>query len=446
MAKGAVRRHQCRGLALMHGLAQSDRDGERLVLRIGGFDHRECLQRRFDVRQEGLIGGFLPPHVGRGRRPQRLRCQSVAAARRGQACDRVAGDADARQQRLQGELWMPRRRRDVLFLIARNQPPRFLIEIGVEPGQHHGAVRKPRDGGNQLCGRRDRAGRTRDDYGRVSLAGKPRRLGHDQTVAPLDRFDEAALLQDLRPLFDGDLQKLQRELPVLIEIVGHKLVELLPRHAARRHVVDQARQIVGERAGRGRRLRDQRRAAGAMDDGRVGPLGDELRQQETPLDRCERFRQRQGIGSDVAGHGFAEGDLVLVDIADGDDARQDRRVVFQDVQKGVARQPAGAPRRQIERGRRQGERIGRGGKAELAADQRLDQRPQKRRRRRNGENARCHFGFAENRRAGLADSNRQLRVLMGGGERRLRGRHRVRGADMHPYAVKPQAEQAALVA
>ena len=53
----------------------------------------------------------------------------------------------------------------------------------------------------------------------------------------------------------------------------------------------------------------------------------ELRQQQAPLEAAERFRQGQRVGRDVAGRGFGERDLVLVDIADGDDARQDRRVV-----------------------------------------------------------------------------------------------------------------------
>ena len=35
----AVRRHQRGGLLLVHGLAQRDRDRERLLLGIGGLDH-----------------------------------------------------------------------------------------------------------------------------------------------------------------------------------------------------------------------------------------------------------------------------------------------------------------------------------------------------------------------------------------------------------------------
>ena len=47
----------------------------------------------------------------------------------------------------------------------------------------------------------------------------------------------------------------------------------------------------------------------------------------------DRFRQRERLGGDVAGRGLGEHDLVLVDIADGDDARQDRGIVFQTSRK-----------------------------------------------------------------------------------------------------------------
>ena len=268
----AVRRHQRGGLAVVHRFAQRHRDGERLFLGIGRFDHGERLERRLHMRFEFRLGGFLPPHVGHGRRPQRLRQQPLAAARRRQARDGIARDADAREQRLHGELRMSGRRRDALALVAGNQLPRLLVEIGIEAGQHHGAVRQPRDGRDQFGGRRDRAGRAGGDHRRVGLARKPRGFRLDQKIAPRDRLDDAAFAQHLRPLFDGDLQEFQRQLPIFVELVRHQIVEALPRHAARRHVVDQPRQIVGERAGRRRRLGDQRRAARAVQFGRGGPL------------------------------------------------------------------------------------------------------------------------------------------------------------------------------
>jgi hypothetical protein len=59
--------------------------------------------------------------------------------------------------------------------------------------------------------------------------------------------------------------------------------------------------------------------------------------------------------------------------------------------KIVAHQPAGAACRQVDRRRSKRQRIAGNGKAELAAGQSLDQRRQKRRRCRYGENTRGHI-------------------------------------------------------
>ena len=87
--------------------------------------------------------------------------------------------------------------------------------------------------------------------------------------------------------------------------------------------------------------------------------------------------------------GVGEHQLVLVDVADRDDARQDRGVGAGHVEEDVARQPAGAPRRQIERGGGERQRIAGVGKAldQGAVAQRRDQRRHERRRSRNGEDA-----------------------------------------------------------
>ncbi len=77
----AVRRHQRGGLAVMHRLAQRHRDGERFLLGIGRFDHGQRVERGVGMRFECRVGGFLPPHVGRGRRAQRFRDKPLAPAR-----------------------------------------------------------------------------------------------------------------------------------------------------------------------------------------------------------------------------------------------------------------------------------------------------------------------------------------------------------------------------
>src|SRR5262245_64866017 len=54
-----------------------------------------------------------------------------------------------------------------------------------------------------------------------------------------------------------DLEEIERELPVAVEIVRHQLVEPLPGHAARGHVVHQPGKLVGERERGGRVVGDQ---------------------------------------------------------------------------------------------------------------------------------------------------------------------------------------------
>ena len=322
---------------MFHGFAQSDRDGERLVLGVPRFDHRHGAERRIGRRRERRIGGALPPEVGRRRRAQRFRDEPLAPARFGKLFDRVAGDADARQQRLQRELRMAGRGRNAVTFVAADQAPGGLVEIGVEAGEHHGAVRQTRDRRDQIGGRRNRAGRAGDDHRRVGLAREPRRLRLDQRVAPRRRLDKSALAQDVRPGLARDLQEFQRQLPIRIERFRDEAVEPVPRHAAHGHVVDQPREIVGQRAGRRRRLRDQRTAARAADLGSRGPGHDQAREQQPPLEPAERRRQGERVRGNGAGGRFGERDLVLVDIADGDDARQDRRVAVERIEKSVTR-------------------------------------------------------------------------------------------------------------
>src|SRR5690606_39538983 len=88
--------------------------------------------------------------------------------------------------------------------------------------------------------------------------------------------------------------------------------------------------------------------------------------------------------------GLREFDLVLVDVADRNDARQDRGLGAERIEKDAMGEAAGAARRQIEHRRGQRERVARSGKAvnQPAGQQRLDQRRKKRRGSGNGEDAR----------------------------------------------------------
>src|SRR4029078_3082167 len=84
----------------------------------------------------------------------------------------------------------------------------------------------------------------------------------------------------------------------------------------------------------------------------------------------------EGWTSKRAGRGLGKNDLVLVQIAECDDARQDSSVAVEIVEEDVSRRPSGAPRRQIKRRLCQRQRIafGREARHERAVAQRADPR------------------------------------------------------------------------
>jgi hypothetical protein len=225
------------------------------------------------------------------------------------------------------------------------------------------------------------------------VGGEPRRLRRDQRVAPGRGLDGAALGQDVRPRVTGDLEEFERELPIAIEAVGHDLVEPCPFDAARGHVVHQTRKVVGERKRRCRIVGDQRRLAFLVGRDAGRPLQHELREQHAPLQRAESGRKRERLGRQSAGRGLRERDLILVQVADGDDARQDGGGAPGHLEKAVACEAAGAPGGQIDRRAGKRERIAPGRKTrhQGAVEQRADQRRDERRRGRDGEDSRgCH--------------------------------------------------------
>ena len=174
------------------------------------------------------------------------------------------------------------------------------------------------------------------------------------SIAPL-------FLETLWPIVARDLEEIERELPIFVELVRYQGVEPLPVHLARDGVVNQPGKIIGERERGGRRVGDQRCASFRPD--RVGPAYDQLRQQKPPVELSDRGRQHQRVFRQLRGCGFSENDLVLVEIAERDNARQDRGLLIESCGESIARQLAGPPRRQIERGACKFERIARSRKS-----------------------------------------------------------------------------------
>ncbi len=162
-----VGRHQRGGLAgIVHRLAQRDRNRQRLLLGVGGLDHRDAGKRGIGMSGEaGVRQALLPKLAGRGR-PQRLRRQAFAAVRLGRR-ERSRPVADECRSAAAAPTWRTADGRCAASLspspAGDHRPGRF-VEIGVEAGQHQRAVRQLRDGGEQCRGRRDRAGRACRDH------------------------------------------------------------------------------------------------------------------------------------------------------------------------------------------------------------------------------------------------------------------------------------------
>ncbi len=194
--------------------------------------------------------------------------------------------------------------------------------------------------------------------GAVGLARKPRRFGLDQRVAALGRLDATALCQNLRPR--------RRARSAGIPASAANIRRTCP--APDRRAAPTARRASSCRrsAARDRRPARRRPPASARpaacrsapcSSGEVAHLVTSCVSSSRRSSPPSAWRQRQRFRGDAAGRGFGESDLVLVDVADGDDARQDRGVAFEHIEESIARQPAGAPRRQIERRRGERERI-----------------------------------------------------------------------------------------
>ena len=224
-------------------------------------------------------------------------------------------------------------------------------------------------------------------------AFQPRGLGLDQQVAPRRRLDRAALGQDLRPCLARDLQEFERELPVFVEVVRHERIEPFPRHwRVVMSSIRRARSSASASAAAG--VHDQRLVARRRREP-FGPFQHELRKQHAPVQPAERRRQVERVGpaAPVAASAKASSSSSMSPI--GTMRGSTAASLPERVEEDVAREPAGAPRRQIERRGAQRERIGGRRKSghQLAVDERADQRRQERRRRRDGEDARGAGGI-----------------------------------------------------
>ena len=157
---------------------------------------RLCMPAAIRASTSGSRKPLVPARGG-GRGPQRLGRQQFAAVRCGLAELHHVAAFDLQmmlQQRMQRELRMVRRGRGQRLpcasCVTADQRPRLVVEIGIEPRQHHRALRQLRDRGEEARGRRHRAGGAGRDHRPARLRGEPLGFGVDQQVAAQRRLDQ----------------------------------------------------------------------------------------------------------------------------------------------------------------------------------------------------------------------------------------------------------------
>ncbi len=244
-----------------------------------------------------------------------------------------------------------------------DQRPGAVVEILVEVGQHHRALRRARDRRDETGGCAIGAGRAGDD-GRTAPRSAFERLDFvvDQERDPLRPVDEAAFGEPRRPVGKGDLEEVEGDAPIGVISVRRQRLDLLPRRALDDHVVDQRRKIAGERVGLSGRRRDQRRLAGIDDQPPIRVnFANRAAERLSPGAHkgCERVAARQRTDCRRQGGArslFALGEdcrrLVWLEGAQRRDARQD--------QNSARRWPRAAiwpePRRRVASARRSSRR------------------------------------------------------------------------------------------
>ena len=310
----------------------------------------------------GLCGG--QQRVGEQAAARRAGFGQVGIIGQGPGGDAVALGLQAFQQCLQSELRMARL--DCL--------PGARVHVVVEAGQHHRALRQPRDGGEQAGGCRDGAGRTGRDH-RMGWGMLAPVLGQavEQPAPALGGVEITQPLQGLGPVGNGGVEEGERGFPVLGEFgVLDQVAQAVEIGFVGRHLIKEGGQRIGK-LGRLLVAHRTQAAAGGMDA---------ASEQQAPPQRRNCRRQ---IG-DRLGFGEArQRQIVFVDIAQGADRGQDQRLAAGLAQEGLAQAAHGASRRhQHQHG---GERLGR---AAVLRDQSGRQRIDQRDTCGNGENPTRH--------------------------------------------------------
>ena len=220
---------------------------------------------------------------GVGRRPQRFHV--------------IARDANDAEQPVERRLRMAGDADRAVLARADHRPGAF-VEVLVEVGQHHRALRRAGDCRDQPGGGAVGSGRAGDD--RRAARGALRQgvdFGVDEQRAAPGAVDQAALVEPGRPLREGDLEEIEGDAPIGVECVGDESVEPPRIDALDDHVVDQRGQVARQRVSLGRARRHQRALAFVE---HLAPVG---------LDAADGAAERLAPGARQSGQSHAAGEF-----------------------------------------------------------------------------------------------------------------------------------------
>jgi hypothetical protein len=131
-----------------------------------------------------------------------------------------------------------------------------------------------------------------------------------------------------RPSLGRDLQEIEGDPEITGLIVRHEPIDGVEADAGIFEIVDEAGEIAGKTGGVGGRGRNEERLVGCelhqLAADRPAPSEGQPRQGEMAGKARDRRRQRQPVGARLRRQ--AEEMILLVDVADRTDRRQDRRV------------------------------------------------------------------------------------------------------------------------
>ena len=192
--------------------------------------------------------------------------------------------------------------------------PRLFIQLQIQAGQHHPALRQAGDHAQQVSGGGNGADGA-DGHHQMIGRGIHPAAGErfEKAIAPVGRVDEAAFLKVLRPGVEHDGEEAQRHLPVFGQRVRHGFAQLPGVHPLDDQLI--------ERAGQ-RRCQPVHLGGGRVCPPlRYQPGPNEAGEFHLPLDDADGGRN-VGFRREVVDEAAER--FVFVHIAEGGEARQER--------------------------------------------------------------------------------------------------------------------------